>query len=125
MAAMTWCDSATSAAASSPRRTRRRCSSISAAGSTAASSVPNDPDTLLTRLACAKALTAYGLPTSAATLATMATRGGGPPFQKYGQRAIYHWGISLRWALDRLSPLVNSTSEAELVVKAETGDERA
>jgi hypothetical protein len=73
--------------------------------------VPNDPATLLTRVDCAEALTAAGFPTSPATLATKATRGGGPPFRKFGPRVIYEWGSALTWAQSRLGAEVNSTSE--------------
>jgi hypothetical protein len=73
--------------------------------------VPNDPNTLLTRTQTAHALTEAGYPTSPATLATRASRGGGPPFQKYGPRAIYRWGSSLAWAKGRLSDPVHTTSE--------------
>lgn len=38
-----------------------------------------DDDALLTRAAIAEALTNEGFPTRPATLATKATRGGGPP----------------------------------------------
>src|SRR6516164_6710537 len=50
--------------------------------------IPDHPDALLPRDKFAAALTEAGFPTSAKTLATKATRGGGPPFQKYGPRAL-------------------------------------
>jgi hypothetical protein len=74
--------------------------------------IPENLDTLLTRDRTAAALTAAGFPTSAATLATMATRGGGPPYQKYGPRVIYRWGAALAWAKGRLSGPVHTTSES-------------
>jgi len=37
-------------------------------------------------------------------LATCATRGGGPPFSKYGSRVIYRWGDGLAWALSKMTP---------------------
>jgi hypothetical protein len=74
-------------------------------------SIPNDPDRLLTRAELAAALTELGFPTSPATLATRATRGGGPPFQKYGARSLYRWGNGLEWAKSRLSGPISSTSE--------------
>jgi len=70
-----------------------------------------DPDSLLTRRQAAATLTEAGYPTAAATLATKATRGGGPPFVKYGPKALYRWGDSLTWARDRLTPSRHSTSE--------------
>jgi hypothetical protein len=71
-----------------------------------------DPDALLTRRQAASALTDAGYPTAAATLATKATRGGGPPFSKYGPKTIYRWGDALTWARNRLTPPRNSTSES-------------
>ena len=50
----------------------------------AMTSIPNSPDQLLTRTELAAALTELGFPTSPATLATRATRGGGPLFRKNG-----------------------------------------
>jgi hypothetical protein len=78
------------------------------------SSIPSDPDALLTREETAAALTESGFPTSPKTLATKATRGGGPPFHYYGPRVIYRWGNALSWAEERLSPAMRSTSEADL-----------
>jgi hypothetical protein len=67
--------------------------------------------TMLSRRQLAEALTDEGLPITAATLATMATRGGGPPFQYWGPRVIYQWGPGLAWAKGRLSPSRYTTSE--------------
>jgi hypothetical protein len=78
---------------------------------TRASSIPAELDTLLTRVQTAAALTEAGYPTSPATLATKACRGGGPPYQMYGPRVLYLWGSSLEWAKGRLSAPVHSTSE--------------
>ncbi len=77
--------------------------------------IPDDPEALLPRDKFAAALTEAGFPTSAKTLATKATRGGGPPFQKYGPRALYRWRTGLAWAQDRLSEPRRSTSESEVV----------
>ena len=49
-----------------------------------ASSIPGDLDALLTRNRTAEALQEAGFPVRAKTLATMASRGGGPRFQKFG-----------------------------------------
>jgi hypothetical protein len=68
-------------------------------------------DALLTRKAVAQALIEAGYPTSPATLATKATRGGGPPFRRFGFRPLYKWGDALRWAQSRLGPLISTTSE--------------
>lgn len=74
--------------------------------------IPDDPDRLLTRVDCAAALTAAGFPTSPKTLATKASRGGGPPFRRWGSKPLYTWGTSLSWAKARLGPPIRSTSEA-------------
>jgi hypothetical protein len=75
--------------------------------------IPPDPNALLTREQAATALAAAGFPVSAKTLATKATRGGGPAFRKFGSRALYRWSETLRWAQSRLSAPVNSTSEVD------------
>jgi hypothetical protein len=74
-----------------------------------------DPDTLLTRRAGAAALTDAGFPTSPATLATLASRGGGPIYQHYGARVVYRWAELLDWAQSRLSAPMRSSSEADAV----------
>src|ERR1700761_698912 len=68
-------------------------------------------DSLLTREQAAAALTAAGYPTKAKTLATKATRGGGPPYRLYSARALYRWGDALDWAKSKLTPVIHSTSE--------------
>jgi hypothetical protein len=73
--------------------------------------IPEDPDALLTREAVAAALTAAGFPVKTSTLATKATRGGGPPYQLFGARPLYRWGGAVAWAESRLSSLHQSTSE--------------
>ena len=60
-----------------------------------------------------KALTKAGYPIKSKTLATMATRGGGPPYRLFGRRALYRWGDSLQWAQRRLSAPRCTTSEAD------------
>ena len=74
-------------------------------------SIPISTDALLTRARTAEALTEAGYPIKAKTLATKATRGGGPPFSKFGPRALYRWGLALAWAKDRLTAARHSTSE--------------
>lgn len=78
-----------------------------------------DPNVLLTRRQAAAALSEAGYPTATATLATKATRGGGPPFSKDGPRVLYRWGDCLTWARDELTPLRHSTSEP--LVQARSG----
>ena len=47
--------------------------------------IPSNPDALLRRKLTADALTEVGYPTSEKTLATKASRGGGPPYHRYGR----------------------------------------
>jgi hypothetical protein len=61
-------------------------------------------DTLLTRDQVAEALTDAGFPIRPKTLATKATRGGGPPFRCFGTRPLYRWSEALAWAQSRLGP---------------------
>ena len=75
--------------------------------------LPIDFDALLSRRDTAGALSAAGFPTSPATLATLASRGGGPPFRKFGRWPLYRWGDALDWARGRLSEPMRSTSEAD------------
>lgn len=75
--------------------------------------IPKDPNARLPRDGTAEALTEAGFPITTATLATKATRGGGPPYESFGSRAIYRWGNALAWAEGRLSAPRNSTSEAD------------
>ena len=51
--------------------------------------VPESSDGLLTRRQTAEALTEAGFPVSDKTLATLATRGGGPLYRKFGPRVLY------------------------------------
>ena len=72
-----------------------------------------DGSTLLRRKDAAPALKSRGYPVEAKTLATMATRGGGPPFRRFGRVPLYLWSDLLTWANGRLSPAVCSTSELD------------
>lgn len=77
-----------------------------------------DPDALLRRAVTAKALTEAGYPTSAATLATMAVRGGGPVYQCYGRIPLYRWGNVIAWAQNRMSAPRYTTKGRELTAAA-------
>jgi hypothetical protein len=79
----------------------------------------HNPDSLLRRKEAAAALSEAGFPTSSATLASMATRGGGPPFEYYSRFPLYRWGPTLAWAMARLSQPVANTSERRLSTHAE------
>jgi hypothetical protein len=63
-----------------------------------------DREDLLTRDETAVALTAAGYPIRSATLGTLVTRGGGPPFRRFGSRSLYRWGDALDWAENRKQP---------------------
>jgi hypothetical protein len=78
-----------------------------------ATAPPDTTDALLSREGVAAALSTAGYPVKAKTLSTKATRGGGPPFCKFGSRALYRWSDALAWAEGRLSPPRWSTSEAD------------
>jgi hypothetical protein len=82
-------------------------------GTANATLIPQNPDTLLGRRETAHALTAAGYRTSPATLATKASRGGGPPFRRWGRKPLYRWGDTLDWACSQLGPPMRSTSEAD------------
>jgi hypothetical protein len=75
--------------------------------------IPHDRNTMLRRVTLAEALTAAGFPITAATLATKASRGGGPPYRSFGRTPLYRWADALAWAEGRLSAPRRSTSEAD------------
>jgi hypothetical protein len=74
--------------------------------------LPQTHDTLLQRKALAEALTLAGYPIASATLATKATRGGGPPYSLFNNRTLYRWGDALDWAKGLTSEPRRSTSES-------------
>ena len=76
--------------------------------------IPESPDALLRRKIVAMALTEAGFPTAPATLASRATRGGGPPFRLYGRIPLYRWADALEWAKSRLSGPFRGTSELDV-----------
>lgn len=53
----------------------------------------------------------HGIPVARATLAKMATVGGGPAFQHSGRIPLYHVDDLDDWAAERLSKPVRSTAE--------------
>ena len=73
----------------------------------------NIPETFLTRAQAAALLTELGYPTRTTTLATKVTRGGGPVFRVFGNRALYRASDLVAWAQSRLSaPRVSSSQIA-------------
>jgi hypothetical protein len=72
---------------------------------------PPHPDAKLSRAEAGAALRAAGYRIADATLATMAVRGGGPPFMRFGKYPLYRWGDALAWAEGKLRAPVRATSE--------------
>jgi hypothetical protein len=79
----------------------------------------HSPDDLLTRDATAQALTRAGLVVSAVTLATKATRGGGPSYRLFGRRPLYKWSDALAWAQGKLSDPISNSSERDVAASSE------
>jgi hypothetical protein len=82
----------------------------------AASLIPLDA--LQTRVATSASLEAIGLKVSSKTLATKATRGGGPPYRLFSGRALYRWGDVLEWARGLMTSPRHSTSEVDTQQRA-------
>jgi hypothetical protein len=83
--------------------------------------IPINPDALLTRAQTSQALKESGYPVEPSTLATKASRGGGPRFRKFGARVLYRWGDALQWAHSRLSAPRRNTSEGDAIGQAARG----
>ena len=75
-------------------------------------------DRLLTRVQVAEALTEAGYLIKPKTLATKATRGGGPPYGVFSGRTLYRWGDALEWARAATSAPRRSTSEHQVQAAA-------
>ncbi|WP_313534256.1 hypothetical protein [Haematobacter sp.] len=58
----------------------------------------------------------HGIDLAVATLATMASRGGGPGFQRIGRMPLYPVSELDRWAEERLGPVRFLSSEAKMGV---------
>jgi hypothetical protein len=69
-------------------------------------------DAVLTRAKAAAALTERGYLITVGALATLAVRGGGPPYHRFGRRALYRWDQLLRWAHNRVEPKGGSSENA-------------
>jgi hypothetical protein len=65
----------------------------------------------LGRRAAALWLTDQGYPIAEATLATMAVRGGGPPYEKFGCRTRYSHEQLIAWAVARTGRPLATTTE--------------
>jgi hypothetical protein len=69
-----------------------------------------DPDTLFTRPQLSEMAKRANIPVAESSLASMASRGTGPTFTKYGSRALYRWGDFVEWVAGK-STVARSTSE--------------
>jgi hypothetical protein len=74
-------------------------------------SVELDPDTWLTRADTGENLRKHRFRISNQTLRTLACKGGGPPYRKWGRLTMYRWGDVVEWAQNRLSEPRRNTSE--------------
>lgn len=63
------------------------------------------------RAAAALFLTAQGFPTKPATLAKLASIGGGPEMRKFGRRVLYEPRALIEWGDSKLSLSCRSTSD--------------
>jgi hypothetical protein len=81
--------------------------------------IPTDPQAKLTRKKLAAALTTAGFKTAPQTLATLASRGGGPPYRVWGRFAVYEWGDGLKWAEAMLKAERRTASEGRTAEEAE------
>jgi len=75
-------------------------------------------DGLLRRADAAAVLQNAGYPISPTTLATMASRGDGPLFTKFGRIPLYRKEHLLEWAERRTSPFRHSVAECEAAREA-------
>jgi hypothetical protein len=75
--------------------------------------LPPEGEKLLSRKDAAELLTRMGFKISPATLATKATRGGGPTFQSWGNKPLYQIDNLMVWAKSRLKKPRQSTSERD------------
>jgi hypothetical protein len=64
-----------------------------------------------TRAETAKLLQERGFPVAISSLATMATRGGGPPYKIFNRTPLYKMEDVMRWAEAKLSKTVVSSAE--------------
>jgi hypothetical protein len=61
----------------------------------------------------AAALSELGYPGTKATLATLACRGGGPLYRRFGKRVLYRWSDLRDWAAARCGAAIRNSSEAD------------
>jgi hypothetical protein len=83
------------------------------AGNQEAAMANFSPDAMFTRDKGAVALSDLGYPVTKATLATLASRGGGPLYRRFGKRVLYRWCDLVDWAEARCGAVRRSSSEAD------------
>ena len=82
---------------------------------------PSDASPLMTRKTLAAVLKRQGYPIALATLASMASRGGGPQYRRFGGRCLYHRDDVAEWVEGRLSaPRGAATATRRKLVRAGT-----
>jgi hypothetical protein len=79
------------------------------------SAIPSDLDNIYrdTKALSKKLFDRKGVRVAPATLNTLRTRGGGPPFRKFGRIPLYRLKEALDWVDARMSMLRHSTSETD------------
>jgi len=65
----------------------------------------------LSRSEASEFLTSQGTPVASKTLQKYASLGGGPTYQKFGNRALYTEQSLLKWVNEKISAPIKSTSE--------------
>ncbi|WP_064681270.1 hypothetical protein [Rhizobium bangladeshense] len=78
----------------------------------------SENNALLRRAEAAAILQTAGYPISATTLATMASRGDGPLFKRFGRIPLYRHGDLMEWAEQRSTPFGHSVTECEAAREA-------
>jgi hypothetical protein len=91
----------------------------------ARSDIPIDPHAMMPRKKLAASLTAIGFRCSAATLACLASRGGGPPFAKWGALAVYEWADGIRWAQAKQTAKRTTAVEGHVLAERRKRDRAA
>jgi hypothetical protein len=73
-----------------------------------------DPNHFLTRAQTSAALRdELGIDVPRSSLDTMASRGGGPKYYRFGNRALHRWGDTLEWIRGRLGPAITCAAELD------------
>ena len=79
------------------------------------------PNRDMTRAETAQYITDHWFPRSVKTLAKLAVTGGGPPFRKAGRVPLYSKTTTDAWAQRKIGPLVYSTTEQTVGLRAILG----